>query len=475
MRSFALTIGILLAVMVGHSNAEDRPVNVVLIYADDLGYGDLACYGHPKFRTPRLDRMAAEGARLANFYSTCPYCAPSRASLMTGRYPFRNGLMPSNPHPATDYGNTNTSADNLGLPDNELTLGEMFQQAGYATTCIGKWHLGHKPRFYPTRNGFDEYFGILYSNDMHPVELWDNETMIEYPVVQETLTKRYTQRAVDFIHANRNRPFFLYLPHAMPHKPLAASEDFYTQTGTGLYGDAVTELDWSVGRILDALKEFELDEQTLVLFSSDNGPWYGGSTGGLRGMKGQWWEGGIRVPLIARWPGVIPEGHVSDAPAIILDLFATALTSADIRLPADRIIDGRDIMPVLTGRRKSPHHALFSFQSGVKSVLLDGWKLHIRVPPPDPRPNDWVDPRAPDGETILAPMEQYGPSDFPGVKTGDRPEQHALFNLHDDPAEQNDLAEKHPGRVTAMLALIRQAEEQRGKKIGQGKPIGANY
>src|SRR5262245_4340397 len=304
-RTFLFLFGLVAWVISSSADAAPRP-NVVLILADDLGYGDLACYGHPKFKTPNLDRMAAEGARLTDFYAACPFCAPTRASLMTGRYPFRSG-MTGNPTP--DMG-----INDLGIPESELLLPELFKAAGYTTACYGKWHLGHKPEFFPTRNGFDEYFGILYSNDMRPVELRQNEERFEYPVEQTTLTERYTQRAVSFIQRHKDSPFFLYLPHAMPHKPLAASDAFYKKSGAGLYGDVIAELDAAIGRVLAKIKELGLDERTLVLFTSDNGPWYGGSSGGLRGMKGQAWEGGYREPMIARWPGKIPPGHVSREP-----------------------------------------------------------------------------------------------------------------------------------------------------------------
>lgn len=422
-----------------------RP-NVVIILADDLGYGDLACYGHPKFRTPNLDRMAAEGARLTNFYAPCPFCAPTRTSLLTGRYPFRSGM---NGNPAPDGG-----VNDLGIADSELLLGELFQKAGYATACYGKWHLGHRPQFFPTRHGFDEYFGILYSNDMRPVELRQNEQTAEYPVVQATLTQRYTERAIAFIEKHHERPFLLYLPHAMPHKPLAASDAFYKKSGAGLYGDVIAELDDAIGRVLAKLKELKLDERTLVIFTSDNGPWYGGSSGRLRGMKGQNWEGGIRVPLIARWPGRIPPGHTSDEPAIMMDVFAAALAAAGIPAPADRTIDGRDILPLLATETKSPHEAIFSVQGkNLSTVRVGNWKLHPRgTPRPDNRRPAWVDPRAPDGATILAPSEQYGPVDFPGVTMGDTSTGPALFDLAADPSEQKNVAVEHPD-VVAWLQV----------------------
>ncbi|MBI3464990.1 MAG: sulfatase, partial [Planctomycetes bacterium] len=365
--------------------AADKP-NVVIIYADDLGWGDLSCYGHPKFKTPNIDSLAAEGAKLTNFYSCCPYCAPSRVGLQTGRYQFRSGVTNN---PAPDAG-----INDVGIPSEELTLGEMFKAAGYATACIGKWHLGHKPEFHPLKHGYDEYLGILYSNDMRPVELWDGPRVIEYPVYQATLTKRYTERAVAFIERNRERPFFLYLPHAMPHKPLAASEAFYKKSGNGLYADVLAELDWGVGQVLGALHSLGLEQNTLVFFSSDNGPWLGGSSGGLRGMKGQTWEGGIRVPLLARWPGRIPAGHVSHEPAIILDLFATSLTAAGIALPQDRTIDGRDIMPLLTSDSKSPHETIYSIRGNQLFTVRSGkWKFHGAPPgrPPVAPNQAWTD------------------------------------------------------------------------------------
>ncbi|MBW3597147.1 MAG: sulfatase [Planctomycetes bacterium] len=428
----------------------DRP-NVIVIYADDLGYGDLGCYGHPEFTTPNLDRMAAEGARLTQFYSSCPYCAPSRGSLMTGRYPFRHGVT-RNPTP-------DAGINNVGIAESEITLGEAFQQADYATACIGKWHLGHKPEFFPRRHGFDEYFGILYSNDMRPVQLMENDEIAEDPVEQSTLTLRYTDRAIGFLERNQKKPFLLYLPHAMPHKPLAASRAFYKKSGAGLYGDVIAELDHEIGRLLKHVKELGLDERTLVIFTSDNGPWYGGSTGGLRGMKGQCWEGGIRVPLIARWPGKIPPGHVNDSPAIIMDVFATALAAAGIPLPEDRVIDGRDLMPLFTSDASSPHLELFSMRGAEpETIRVGNWKLH-RGPSPRPRNLDdsWVDPRGPDGETILAPLEQARPSEFPGVRTGDTSRGPLLFDLQTDPAEQVNLADRRPEIVEALMKRLQEA------------------
>jgi arylsulfatase A-like enzyme len=435
----------------GQATEPKRP-NVIIILADDLGYGDLACFGHPTFKTPNLDRMAAEGARLTQFNTPAPFCAPTRASLLTGRYPFRCGLTAN---PAPDFGGQYTE---LGLPSTEITLADLFHRAGYATGMVGKWHLGHaKKEFYPVNRGFDEYLGILYSNDMRPVQLIDGEKVVEYPVVQATLTKRYTDRAVSFIERNKDKPFFLYFAHAMPHKPLAASEEFYKKSSAGLYGDVIAELDASVGRVLEKLKELKLDDNTFVVFTSDNGPWFGGNSGGLRGMKGTSWEGGYRVPFIARWSGKIPAGHVSDQPAVTMDLFATSLAIGGIAAPSDRVIDGADIRPLLTSDAKSPHDTIFGVQGPRIATVRDAhWKLHVLAPNDRglrPASGDrWIDPRAPDGVTLLAPYEQYQPTDFPGTSGGDAPRAMELFDLVNDPGEQHDVASANTEVVDRLKA-----------------------
>lgn len=443
-------------------------LNVIVILADDLGYGDLSCYGHPKFKTPNLDRMAKEGARLTSFYTPVPFCAPTRGSLVTGRCPPRNGLT-RNPVPDTDP--VAKGGHDVGLPVSEVTLAQVFHGAGYRTMCIGKWHLGHLPQFRPLERGFDEYFGILYSNDMHRVELFQDNKVVEYPVVQATLTKRYTDKALEFLEGNRGSPFFLYFCHAMPHKPLACSEDFYKKSGAGLYGDVIAELDWSVGRILAKLKELGLDQNTLVIFTSDNGPWYGGSTGGLRGMKGMHFEGGLRVPFIARWPGRIPAGHENHEPAIMMDVFATTLAAAKVPLPKNRVIDGKDILPLLTSKAPSPHEAIFSFKGDKVSTVRSGnWKLHL-LPPVGPgklkvwSPADkYVDPRAPDGVRLLAPFEQAHPSQFPGLLTGDAVTKLALFDLDKDRGEQRNVADAHPEVIQRLQEMARRFQEGIDKK-----------
>lgn len=458
-----LALILFVALLAGGAALAAEPVkhpNVIIILADDLGYGDLACFGHPKFKTPNLDRMAAEGARLTHFNTPAPFCAPTRASLMTGRYPFRCGMTAN---PAPDFGGQYTE---LGLPVSERTLAELFRSGGYATGMVGKWHLGHaKKEFYPVRRGFDEYLGILYSNDMRPVQLIDGEDVVEYPVVQATLTQRYTDRALKFIERNKSKPFFFYFAHAMPHKPLAASEKFYKQSGAGLYGDVIAELDASVGQLLAKVKELGLDENTFVMFTSDNGPWYGGSSGGLRGMKGTSWEGGYRVPFIARWPGKIPAGHTSAQPAVMMDLFATSLQVAGIARPADRVIDGRCILPLLMTNAESPHKVIFGHQAARLATVRDSrWKLHVLAAnerrDATRTGERWVDPRAPDGVTLLAPYEQYQPTDYPGIRTGDEPQAMALFDLIADPSEQLNVAASHPDVVKRLKAQYDEAAKE---------------
>ncbi len=419
-----------------------RP-NLVVIYADDLGWGDLSCYGNTDWETPHLDKMASEGARLTDFYVATPSCAPSRVALLTGRFPYRTGV-PSNPTP--DAGRDH------GIDSSETTLAEILKGEGYATTIVGKWHLGHLPEFYPTRHGFDSYFGILYSNDMRPVALCRNEDTVEYPVVQSYLTKRYTEEATGFIEENKDRPFFLYLPHAMPHKPLAASEDYYSpETPADLYADVIRELDWSVGQVLSKLDELGLGKKTLVVFSSDNGPWYGGDTGGLRGMKGSGWEGGVRVPAIARWPGEIPAGRVVSDPTATVDLVPTfcGVIGKD---SSPLTVDGHDIWPLLSGEGEGPEDRVVYTWNGTNllAVRQGKWKLHASKPSARPRGKkgeEWIDPRAPDGTTIIAPPEQAQPWQYPSpADTPDTVTAKAglLFDLESDPGEQADVAAVYP-------------------------------
>jgi arylsulfatase A-like enzyme len=443
--------------------ASPRLPNVIVIFADDLGYGDLACYGSKVNSTPNLDRMAAEGARCTDFYVPMPFCAPSRGSLLTGRYPFRTTVVNN---PAPDSG-----INDVALPQSEITIAEALKARGYATSCIGKWHLGHLPASLPRTQGFDEYYGILYSNDMRPVQLIANERVAEYPVPQSEITKKYTARALDFIERNRSRPFFLYLPHAMPHKPLAASEDYYRKVGNSkeLYAAVIRELDASVGSILDKVKSLGLDRNTMVVFLSDNGPWFGGSSGPLRAMKGATFDGGIRVPCIARFPGKIPAGKVIREVCASIDLFPTICNLAGVPAPKDRAIDGKDILPLLSGAvSKSPHEAIFAMGGQELRVVRSGkWKLHARVPQPgfayQEDASKWVDARGPDGVTLIAPYEQARPNEYPGLRTGPEPKAGMLFDMEQDPGEQNDVAAQNPDVVARLKKLFDEMDAQMPK------------
>lgn len=460
-RVFSSIVSCVFVTMVTSQLAIAADTNVVLIFADDLGYGDVGCFNQQcPFQTPHLDRMAAEGARLTNFYVPTPYCAPSRATILTGRYPFRHSVVLN---PAPDAG-----VNNFGLPQSEITIAELLREQGYATAAYGKWHLGHQEPWLPRTQGFDEYLGILYSNDMFPVQLVHNERVVEYPVVQATLTRRYTDKAIEFISQNRDRPFFLYLPHAMPHKPLAASNDFYTpETPDDLYGDVIAELDAEVGRLLQTLEDLQLANKTLVIFTSDNGPWYGGSTGGLRGMKAKTWDGGLKVPFIARMPGTIPAGVVNASPAASIDLLPTIAKLCGAKIPQDRVIDGVDLLPQLQdSQANSTHPAIFGMQGENLAIIRSGdWKLHVRNPGPERFSNftqtqleNYIDPRGPDGVILLAPYEQSPPTDHPGLTTGDAPKSMMLFNLRTDSGEQHDVAAEHPEVVERLLKQFREVE-----------------
>jgi uncharacterized sulfatase len=428
-----------------------RAPNFVIILADDLGHGDLGCFGSRDNETPNLDRMASEGARLTHCYAPMPYCAPSRATLLTGRYPFRHGMW-SNPAP--------DSGIDIALSPSEVTLAQALKPKGYASACIGKWHLGHTAEALPRKRGFDSYYGIPYSNDMRPVQIVRNEEVEQYPVVQGHLTRNYTREALRFIDDNRRKPFLLFLAHAMPHKPLAASEEYYSRRPGRLYADVIRELDWSVGEVLRRVKDHGLDEDTLVVFVSDNGAWYGGSTGGLRGMKARPWEGGLRVPMIVRWPGRIPGGVVSKGICGIIDIFPTVLEAAGVGAPQDRVIDGRNLLPMLAAANApSPHEAIYAMSGPYLHIVRSGrWKLHVRTPGAtgslDKAGADWVDPRGPDGLTLIAPWEQARPTQHPGRQDGDAPKPMMLFDLENDPGEQHDVAAQNPEVVSRLKAMF---------------------
>lgn len=465
----------LLASLLSLASASDKP-NIVIIYADDLGWGDLSCYGNADWETPNIDQMAADGARLTDFYVATPSCAPSRVALLTGRFPYRTGV-PNNPTP--DAGRDH------GIKASEITLAEILKGNGYATTIVGKWHLGHLPEFYPTRHGFDSYFGILYSNDMRPVMLCRDEEAVEYPVVQSYLTQRYTEEATEFIEKNKDRPFFLYFPHAMPHKPLAASDDYYSpDTPDDLYGDVIRELDWSVGQVLQKLKSLGLEENTFVMFSSDNGPWYGGSTGSLRGMKGSGWEGGTRVPGIFRWPGKIPQEQVISDPCATVDIVPTVCTLTGTERP-DNKLDGVDIWPLLSGTSEAdPERVVYTWNgTSLLAVRQGQWKLHATAAKARPRGKEgetWLDPRAPDGATLIAPFEQYQPWQYPSppdTAETDPARPWQLFDLDADPGEQHDVTDQHPEIVTKLRQIAETAlEDTAGIKMTKyPKPVTKVY
>jgi arylsulfatase A len=350
--------------------------NIVFIYADDMGYGDLGCYGARALRTPNLDRLAAEGLRMTDFYSVSPVCTPSRAALLTGRYAARMGIQQMH------LSNVLTYEDKTGLPTDETTVATALRARGYATACIGKWHLGHAAPYRPIDHGFDYYYGIPYSNDMTPSILMRMGDVIEQPVNQDTLTRRYTAEAVRFIESSRGKPFFLYFPHNMPHIPLHASEKFIGSSRAGLYGDVIQEVDWSIGEIMATLKRLGLDRNTIVFFSSDNGPWYQGSPGALRGRKGWTYDGGVRVPLIARWPGRIPKGRVSREPLATIDFFPTAMALAGVSDPATAThlpLDGKNALPFLLARQISaPENLYLYFDKEFLQTARSGrWKIHV--------------------------------------------------------------------------------------------------
>lgn len=412
--------------------------NVIIILTDDMGYGEISCYNPNQIKTPNIDALAEKGVRFVNFYVPTPYSAPSRASLLTGRFPLRHGMVEN---PAPDAGINN------GLNPAEVTMAELFKGAGYHTKAIGKWHLGHKPEFFPVKQGFDEYYGILYSNDMRPVQIIQNMDTVEYPVDQRYLTQKYTAKALDFIERNQRSPFFLYLAHAMPHKPLAASENFYSQGDFDkLYHGVIRELDWSTGEVMNKLKELGILENTIVIFMSDNGPWYGGNTGGLKGMKATNWEGGLRVPFIIRYPKEFPQGKEVKTPCWSLDILPTLMKLTNIKTDPKIKIDGQDISAIIKGK-STDHSPVFSMKGTTIRTIRDGnWKLFVTKPDyyREIDLKNWKDERGPDGNTIIAPFIQATPADYPGIKPDKMDGEMLLFDLANDPAETTDLSKQYP-------------------------------
>ena len=422
--------------------AKAESPNIVVIFCDDLGYGDLSCFGHPTIRTPNLDQMAAEGVRLTQFYSASPVCTPSRAALMTGRLPIRSGMC-------SDKRRVLFPNSGGGIPASEVTLAEGLKKQGYATACVGKWHLGHLPQFLPTSNGFDSYFGIPYSNDMDrvndaprgresfwdpKVEYWNVPLMrdleiLERPADQTTITRRYAEEAVSFIKKNKDEKFFLYLPHSLPHVPLFRSKEFEGKSLRGLYGDVIEEIDWSVGEVLQTLRDLKLDDNTIVWFTSDNGPWltfndHGGTAGLLREGKGTTWDGGMREPSICWWPGTIPAGQVSAELGTTMDIYSTSLALAGAKLEKERIVDGYDLTESLKDKAKSPREIVYYYRGTQLMALRKGpWKAHF------------------------ATQESYT-----GNNKRIEHDPPVLYNLEVDPSEKWDVAEQHPEVIAEIKA-----------------------
>jgi arylsulfatase A len=416
-----------------------RP-NIVMLLADDLGYGDLGCYGHPTIRTPHLDRMAREGMRFTQFYSAASLCSPSRAALMTGRLPIRTGvnkvLFPRSQG---------------GLPPGERTVAELLRESGYETACVGKWHLGDRSQYLPTRRGFQSYFGIPYSNDMTkvspygkpvdypPLPLIRDEKTVEEEPDQSQLSRRFTEEAVRFIGHRRERtPFFLYLAYHAPHVPLAANSAFSGKSPRGLYGDVVEEIDWSVGEILRAIQTAGIDRNTLVMFSSDNGPGLirttdAGTAGLLRDGKGTTWEGGMRMPFVARWPGVIPAARTTQAFGTLMDILPTCAKFAGAETPHDRPLDGQDLSDVLAGRGEGREPEMFYYRGEELQAVRKGpWKLHVV-------------------SNSITGNDQKPPR---------RHEQPLLYHLLHDPSELFDVAGNNPAVVTELLATMERHRQE---------------
>jgi len=457
-RDFIKTLGVGAASMVvpgcmggnesrGSKASTDKP-NFIIIFTDDQGYQDVGCFGSPNINTPNLDRMADEGSKFTDFYSAASVCSPSRAALLTGCYP-----------PRVSITKVLFPRDSIGLNPDEVTIADVLKTRGYATACVGKWHLGHLPQFLPTSNGFDSYFGIPYSNDMDGVKgknrnldrtwqqkdyspwnvpLMRNEDIIERPADQTTLIERYTQEAVKFIQKNKKRPFFLYLPHTMPHVPLFVSDEFFVEDVHKAYKATIEQIDSSVGRVLEALKKAGVDKNTLVVFTSDNGPWlskkhHGGSALPLRDGKFSTYEGGMREPCIARWPGRIPAGNVCPQVCSTIDLLPTFAQLAGAKLPADRAIDGKDIWPLMSGTpgAKSPHKAFFYYRgSKLEAVRSGKWKLRR------------------------------------GKKT-------ELYDLQADISEANNVAAEHPGIVKRLTYIMKEFDRELKANVRPpGKAVG---
>lgn len=443
------------------TDGESRLPNFVVVFIDDMGYADVGCFGAEGYKTPNIDRLADEGVRFTDFYAAASSCTPSRAALMTGCYPQRVGLP-----------NVLGPRAKIGISDEEVTIAQMLKPLGYATACFGKWHLGDDPKFLPTHHGFDEYFGLPYSNDMWPrhpetpkdypdLPLIEGDKVIQIDPDQTQLTTWYTEHAVQFIEKNKDRPFLLYMPHSMVHVPLHVSDKFKGSSQRGLFGDVVMEIDWSVGQVMSTLKRLGLDGNTMVIFCSDNGPWlsYGdhaGSARPLREGKGTTFDGGQREPTIMRWPGRIPAGRVCREMASTMDILPTIARLTGAGLP-DHKIDGKDIWPLIAGEKRagSPHEAFFYYQGWALEAVRSGrWKLHM-----------------PHGYRTLAgrPGGTGGiPAKYEQAKIGE-----ALFDLDTDISEQHNVAAEHPDIVARLQGLAFRMRQDLGdstlKMTGAGR------
>lgn len=422
------------AAIAANGDSKSENPNIIVVLCDDMGYGDLSCYGSPTIKTPNLDKMASEGQKWSNFYSASSVSTPSRAGLLTGRFPVRSGMT------SRKRGVLYDDSEG-GLPASEITIAEALKTKGYATACIGKWHVGNIPKYSPLKNGFDYYYGLPYSNDMNladgytyyetamnpkpgvfKVGLIENDKIIENPVDQTTLTKRYTEHVIDFIKQNKNHPFFIYMAHSMPHVPLHRSTDFVDVSAGGIYGDVIEEIDWSMGEIIKSLRELNLDENTLVVFTSDNGPWtwfkdHGGSPGPLRGAKMLSWEAGNRVPAIFWQPGFVNPGVITDMGASV-DFLPTFCALANVEIPSDRTLDGFDLTGTLTRKAPAEREDMF-FYKGDKLVACrhGNFKLH-----------------------------------FFDTDNADK-EVTELYDLAGDPGEKYNLANKYPDLVKSIRAI----------------------
>jgi arylsulfatase len=457
-----------------------RPPNIVIILTDDQGYADVGCFGGQGIRTPNLDRMAREGMRFTDFYVAQAVCSASRAALMTGCYPNRVGLQGALNHQSP-----------IGIHEDEVLVPQLCRSRGYATAAFGKWHLGCQPKFMPLRHGFDEFFGTPYSNDngplhptmrgLPPLPLYEGETVIETDPDQNLFTRRITEHAIRFIEKNRDRPFFLYVPHIMPHIPVHVSDAFRGKSARGIYGDTIEELDWSVGEILAAIAKNGIDERTFVVFFSDNGPnlsygTHAGRAEPFREGKLTSWEGGVRMPFIARWPGRIPAGRVSAEPVMSIDLYPTIAHLVGAPLPP-RTIDGLDMLAILEGRQgaRSPHEALY-FYAGeeLQAVRSGDWKLHFAheyltpagPPRSDGKPSNYenMKPESMDASGIRGIASRHG------YRVERTPA--ALYDLRTDPGEAHDVSAGHPDIVRRLQEYAEKARADLGDTLTGRKGSG---